>query len=340
MQDTTTVAYDTTIYEPPPKEAINTIIKQEELTVQEKKQNDDLFGEPLIVFGFILLIMWLIYKAQKKGPVADFIERYFPTVDNEDGNYYTNVNTAIPQSNDLVYYGKDLKFTEEEITTMLEKYLPYYYHLNNELKQKFTERLQNFIPQKTFIICADGGYKEMPVLLSAAAIQLTFGLEDYELEHYEYIKIHVEEYFADDSLRVLAGHVEDNTITIAWNQFLKGFKDAGDGVNVGLHEMSHALYYQHIVIDNGREKEFCKYYNEVMTEGAEVYELKKTTHILFTDYAFKNLQEFWAESVEVFFERPDAMRANYPDLFNSIKELLQQDPSNKINPLHLQEANV
>lgn len=43
------------------------------------------------------------------------------------------------------------------------------------------KRLHKFLVSKTFIIKDDEGFKEMPVLVSAAAVQLTLGLKLYLL---------------------------------------------------------------------------------------------------------------------------------------------------------------
>ena len=51
-----------------------------------------------------------------------------------------------------------------------------------------------------------------------------------------------------------------------------------------------------------------------------------STQRLYSDYGLKNLQEFWAESVEIFFERPLAMKEHYPDLFTTMRLLLNQQP--------------
>jgi len=47
---------------------------------------------------------------------------------------------------------------------------------------------------------------------------------------------------------------------------------------------------------------------------------------LYSDYALRNFQEFWAESIEIFFERPAVMKAQYPDLYSSVCTLLNQYP--------------
>lgn len=237
--------------------------------------------------------------------------------------------------NIFVYQGNQLDINDEDIRATLEKRFPYYISLTSELKEIFVRRLRRFMSLKTFIIPENKTYKDVPILMSATAVQLTFGLKEFELPWYQYIRIHAEEYFANDpnALRVLAGHVESNIITIAWNQFLKGIEDDKDGVNVGLHEMAHALYYQHVIVNKSKKTGFVKELSEVMEESEDIYTLKHKHQVLYSDNAYKNLQEFWAESIEIFFERPHAMQICYPELFESLKELLNQDPLNKTNPI-------
>ena len=57
-----------------------------------------------------------------------------------------------------------------------------------------------------------------------------------------------------------------------------------------------------------------------------IFKKNLNTQRLYSDYGLKNLQEFWAESVEIFFERPSAMKEQYPELFTQISLLLNQQP--------------
>lgn len=241
--------------------------------------------------------------------------------------------------NALVYAGKDLRFSSSELDHILLKHFPYYRHLHKNLKQHFIRRLYIFLQQKTFIIRSAEGYKEMPVLLSAAAIQITFGLPYYHLPFFRYMQIHPEEYFADNSLRVLAGHVYGNTITVAWNHFYKNYQLA-DGVNVGLHEMAHALYFQHLQADAFKKKEFVAQFEQVMEECEGIFSgCRATASRLFKENAFKDLQEFWAESLEWFFEKPLHLKTLYPHLYDDLCALLQQDPSNAECPVQLSKIS-
>lgn len=248
---------------------------------------------------------------------------------------YTEASPPPPvEENDIVYHGISDSIRPEEVEQILAKRYSYYASLDQQLKEKFLSRIHHFMNKKTFIIKSSEGFKEMPVLVSAAAIQLTFGLNDYLFSFYKYIRIYPQEYLGDDFLKVLAGNVENNTITIAWNQFLKGNDDLTDGSNVGLHEMSHALYFQKLIIDGSCAKHFCSNYNHLLSECQEAYKTEVAGRKdLYSEYADTNLQEFWAESVEIFFEKPTELKIQYSSVYEAMKILLNQDPLNKICPI-------
>lgn len=173
----------------------------------------------------------------------------------------------------------------------------------------------------------------MPVLVSATAVQLTFGLRDYQLPFYKYIRIYPAEYFGE-TLKVLAGNVQDNTITIAWNHLLKGLENTSDGANVGLHEMSHALYFQKTIIEQNSARRFIEKYNGLLSECRSAFEDEVKGHVnLYTDYATSSLQEFWAESVELFFEKPVELQATFPLVYAAMMRVLNQNPLNKESPV-------
>lgn len=304
--DTNSVAYDT--LSPELKAKIADILANNEISNSDRISVDTVILLALAIFG---ILFYLRFKDRKNETKP----------------------TSINNTHYLVYDGKKLGLSDNEIVQILTKYFPYYKNLASHLQEIFIDRLQAFMAKKIFVIYAKEGYKEMPVLLSAAAIQITFGLKKFTLPHYKYICIHPQEYFADNSFRVLAGHVKGKSITVAWNRFLNGFNNEHDGSNVGLHEMAHALYYQHIEADLIKPRRFTSHFDDVMELGEDVYDLKRENLQLYTSYAFTNLQEFWAESIEIFFERPEEFKRHYPDLFETMHQLLNQNPINKISPI-------
>jgi Mlc titration factor MtfA (ptsG expression regulator) len=248
---------------------------------------------------------------------------------------YTEACGAPPvEETDLYFHGRTIDITNAHLERTLNKRFPYYRSLEEKQKARFLRRLKKFIRKKTFIIKDEEGFKEMPVLVSAAAIQLSFGLKHYLLPFYRYIRIFPEEYIAADSFKILAGNVQNNVISVAWNHLLQGYENQSDGSNLGLHEMSHALYIQKMVIDEHYAPEFTSRYQDLVSECHEAYKMElEGRKDLYSPYADSNLQEFWAESVEIFFEKPDALNDHYPDVFAAISMLLNQDPRKKEDPV-------
>ncbi|HEV7329700.1 MAG TPA: zinc-dependent peptidase [Flavisolibacter sp.] len=235
---------------------------------------------------------------------------------------------------DIVVNGRQLDMEDRELHTMLSKRFHYYQWLNEDNKHLFRARLHRFLKAKIFIIKNEEGFREMPVLVCAAAVQLTFGLREYNLPFYRYIRIYPEEFFSHDYLRILAGNVSQNTISVAWNHLLHGYQDALDGSNVGLHEMSHALYFQKIEVEKKYARVFARRFEHLMTNCSLAAQTELTgAKNLYSSYADKNEQEFWAETVELFFERPQDLQNHYPAVFAAMVQLLRQNPIQKEDPV-------
>lgn len=272
----------------------------------------------LFIFGYVVIIL-----SGSKQERTNRIEEYWHSC-------------PLPEVNDhdIVLKGKDIPFPESDLRLILSKHFPYYLNLSEELKEKFEHRVLKFMQKKIFIIKEGEGFREMPVLVSATAIQLSFGLQHYLFDFYKYIRIYPKEYFADDSFKVLAGNVENNVISISWNHFLKGHENLTDGSNLGLHEMSHALYFQKIIIDGEYTPDFYKHYHHLLSECREAYQTELQGKVnLYSEYADTDLQEFWAESVEIFFEKPTELEEKYPSVYQGMKVLLNQDPMDKTCPI-------
>ena len=301
--------------------------------LEEKVYYDNLGNklEFVIILIFIAFIFYAFYRKNKKknNPYAEddneWIEigtrrkNYF-----EEEEYEQSIKK--PDNNFLVYRGKDLQFSSEEIATILLKRFPYFNKLTTGEKIRFLQRHNKFMCQKVFRINDESGFKEMPVLLSATAIQLSFGLEEYILPHYKNINIFPQEFLGiEPNIRFLEGNVSGNSINISWKHYLQGYENIENGQNVGLHEMAHAYYCQNMVCKDERDMAFVRTYSNFDMQSNTVFKNELlSTQGLYSDYGLKNLQEFWAESVEIFFERPLAMKEQYPDLFKTMSLLLNQ----------------
>ena len=86
--------------------------------------------------------------------------------------------------------------------------------------------------------------EDVTVLVSAAAVQLSFGLPEYSFGFFDDIYIIKSAYTYGSSTTPWAGHVNERGIHVAWDHVLQGYASDSDGYNVGLHEMAHALEYE------------------------------------------------------------------------------------------------
>lgn len=235
-------------------------------------------------------------------------------------------NFPAPADSYLTYKGPQLHFTTQEIRSVCTKYNPYFRKLRSDNQYVFIERVQQFINCKDFHIYAEKGYKEMPILVAASAVQITFGLKEFLLPHFSNIIIHPSEYFGMEPLRILVGNVQGNSITLSWKHFLEDYQNPVDGKNVGLHEMAHALQVQYLFQRYRRGKEFKDDFEHYDKADDEVMDLEKTkSSSLFDKNALSNKNELWATSIELFFEKPFELRQYHPKLYESICIVLNQN---------------
>jgi Mlc titration factor MtfA (ptsG expression regulator) len=270
----------------------------------------------LVVMG--IGVLFLLFPV---AHVSETIEENLAYPEDENNN-------EEEQEHVLVYEGSSLHFPDDEMVNVLNKHFPYYTKLGYDDKLKFFHRLKNFISKKTFVIHDESGFKEMPILISASAIQLSFGLDKYLLPFLSHVHIFPEEFIGyHPTIRLLEGNVSGHSINLSWKHFMDGYKYPDNGQNVGLHEFAHAFYYQYFEVGENVEHDFVAAFPSFNSYGNKAFEQEQQPgNDLYSDYALTNFQEFWAESVEVFFEKPVLLKAIYPDLFEAITEILKQDP--------------
>lgn len=276
---------------------------------------------PGLVFTFlgILMIVGLlaIREALKEAEEAE-AERSNPAFDT--GAYERPARHR--------YDGAEMRISGQYCHGALLKHFPYYAQLGHDDQVIFNNRLLRFIEQKTFTIHSHSPFIEMPLLVSATAIQLTFGLKKFLLPHFDHIHIYPQEFMrVEPVICFLEGNVSGHRINLSWKHFLEGIQTTNDGKNVGLHEMAHALYYQAFVAEQHSDRHFRKHFDAFNGHGNKVYHTEmNAADGLYSEYAMSNFQEFWAESVELFFEKPLALRDLYPSLYDTMSLVLNQCP--------------
>lgn len=205
----------------------------------------------------------------------------------------------------------------------------YYKQLSPEGKKKFLHRTVNFIINKQFIgrqgIAVTD---EMKVLISAAAVQLTFGLKKYVLPGLERILIYPDIFEYTPTRQRMKGGTSNASMMLSWKHFQEGFAIPDDRYNLGLHEMAHALKL-HADSDLGIDDNVETFLAQWEREGSgEFLHLHNRETSILRKYGGTNVQEFFAVCTEHFFERPAEFKNKLPGLYLTLCRVYQQDPLN------------
>ncbi len=205
--------------------------------------------------------------------------------------------------------------------------LSYFNELPKHLKYRFVSRVHAFKQTKKFHFIGLERNEDTATLVSASAIQVTFGLKNYKLSHFNDIYILADAYHMDDDQELYIGHVAPDGIYLSWKHFLYGYSQKKDDINVAVHEMSHALLYNNFFAQFGVDAGFRLNYEKFSsTTGPILADVITNRRSFLRSYAFSNLHEFWAVSAEAFFENPKGLKENMPDLYEALCRVLNQDP--------------
>ncbi len=172
-------------------------------------------------------------------------------------------------------------------------------------------------------------------MISAAAVQITFGLNKYLLSYFRDIFIVSDAYHLPGAKENYIGHVSPHGIYISWKHFLQGFENKGDGFNVAFHELAHAVHHENFINETGIDWDFREDFEKLpQVFGPILSQAIKERKSYLRGYAFTNFYEFWAVSIEAFFENPTGLKENLPGLYKILCEILNQDPLGLYKRLH------
>lgn len=211
--------------------------------------------------------------------------------------------------------------------TIVSSRIKFYNRLSLEDQRKFLFRTFLFKNSKRFHYIEVQENAEMPILISAVAVQLTFALEKFLFNYFNDIFVIKDDYHYGVYSRPFQGHVDQTGIYLSWDNFSKGIAGLTPNCNIGLHEMAHALAYVNFITQTDEDKHFKKEFTDFSKVARPVFtDMQNGSKNLLGEYAGTNYHEFWAVSVEVFFENPVRFKHELPDLYRAMTKVLNQDP--------------
>ncbi|MBX3272881.1 MAG: zinc-dependent peptidase [Sandaracinaceae bacterium] len=212
----------------------------------------------------------------------------------------------------------------------LEEWVGYYRALEPADRRRFEDEVRWFVDEH--VITGPRGAEiddALKVLVAASAVVLIFGRPGFRYPKLRDIVIYDEAF--DETYRgegnILGMVHGQGPILFSARALRQGFRGDGDGHNVGYHEFAHVLDF-----DRGRADgvpgfmPWAAVAPWLSVVHAETARAAKGRSIL-RRYAAKNEAEFFAVATEVFFERPEKLRAEHPELYALLRDAYGQDPA-------------
>lgn len=228
-------------------------------------------------------------------------------------------------------YLKKRKLNSDQVY-ILESEFSFYQRLNRKEKLYFQHRLANLMDGIDFQ-GKSGVYidDKKRILTTATAVLLTFGYRDYKLKLVSRILIYPNSFYSTINKNQHKGEFNPayKAIIFSWEDFLQGYDIANDNFNLGIHEFVHAMHFEYLNPKNDSTSAllFMTHYHKLMSflKKNQQYRDNLVASKYLRNYAFTNKFEFIAVLIESFIETPAELKQQFPEMYNSIKKMLNFD---------------
>ena len=228
---------------------------------------------------------------------------------------------------------------------LIQLHVVFFHRLSGSDRTELLGHIQVFLAEKRFEGC--GGFAitdEVRVTVAAQACLLLLHRETDYFPDLLTILVYPLSYMVDEKRQIGEHLWEEGTVSrlgetgrrmgslvLSWGAVKHGAADPTDGKNVVLHEFAHQLDFENGATDGvpglaTREQQLA--WSEVMRNEFASLRAADESGIptLLNTYGATNPAEFFAVSVEAFFEQPRALLARHPKLYAELRTYFQQDP--------------
>ena len=221
------------------------------------------------------------------------------------------------------------KKISDEASCFLNAQFPFYNRLSDKKKMYFEHRIAIFLKNYEFV--SRGNFvitEEVQVHVAATITMLSFGMREYLCDVFDKIIIYPSVYYSNLSKQYHKGEFNPNAraVVFSWEDFQKGFDVSNDNLNLGIHEFAHVLHHHGLKSNDASAVLFSRMYNEINEEvSVSTVREQLIQSNYFRIYAFTNQFEFLACILENFFETPLEFQQQFPDLYNKVSLMLNQN---------------
>ncbi len=221
---------------------------------------------------------------------------------------------------------------------ILNEKVPFYYNLDEPDKKRFEQDIMRFIANVRITgIRTDVDITDKLLVASSAAIPV-FGFPDWDYTFLDEVLLYPGSFDSkytinskDETITgmVGSGGTMEGKMILSKPSLHAGFSNSTDKQNVGIHEFIHLLDKEDGTIDgvptilNG--KAYALPWLELI-RGKTLEIIKGNSDI--NEYGATHDREFLAVAGEYFFERPQLLQKNHPELYALLSKAFQQDTVN------------
>ncbi|TRX70460.1 zinc-dependent peptidase [Carboxylicivirga sp. M1479] len=220
----------------------------------------------------------------------------------------------------------------KKMNSILSEEFNYYKNLPENLKTEFSLRTIQFMRTCKWLSPVQSEITlRQKTLVSASAIQLTFGLQNFGFGRFKTILLYDDAYYNKSTKQYHRGEVNHaGLIVLSWKYFEQGYAIDNDKINLGLHEMAHALDLV-VQLSQGRHYNMQRIREKFQHSALEeMLAMRQNSNRFFRSYGASNQHEFFSVAVEHFFEASCEFSQKLPELYLEMCQLLNQDPCNKL----------
>lgn len=226
---------------------------------------------------------------------------------------------------------------------ILEKNVPLYKRLPEELKKQLHGLIHVFVAEKRFVGCGEQEITdEVKVTIAGQAVMLLLNRKPHFFPKLKTIYVYPHTYVAEgasfDGTMIIEGQSvrlgeswQNGPVVLAWDSVTGGARNIQDGRNVVFHEFAHQLDQEDGEADGAPilESRSCyKSWARVLGDEYENLQKKalKRRRTVIRKYGATNPAEFFAVATEAFFEKPKQMNKRNPELYEELKDFYKMDP--------------
>ena len=233
---------------------------------------------------------------------------------------------------------------KEEWIAILNRDLPLYAILPEDLRLRLHERIARFIESTRFEGCNGLELTEAMILsIAAQACMLVLHREGEPYPELRNIYLYPTTFSSIQKSRDALGIVtegrvsrlgeswETGTVILAWDSVAQGARNIEDGHNVTFHEFSPHLDHEDGHTDGAPPlpsrqayRSWARVFNENYADFQQLLEDGKRT--LIDPYGATNPAEFFAVATETFFEKPKQLHQDRPALYAELSQFYGIDP--------------